>query len=151
VRFAIAPTSRVVSGDTPITGLRVGPDGRLYQLRSSRTGGVDIARYSLTPVRRDPPTPAPAPPPAPAGPPVDHGGATAPPVTAPPARPASPPAAPVVAPAADPPAAGAGVRPWLPGLAGVTAAGLAGLGMWRLYRRRHPAGPGPHGRSRIAG
>jgi hypothetical protein len=153
VRFALAPVTRVVWGDVPITGVRVGPDGRLYQLRTSRTGGVDIARYRLTPARRDPPTPAPTPPPpALPGPPIDHGAAPAPPVTAPPpARPVVQPASPPAAPAAAPAAAGSGVRPWLPGLAGVAAAGLAGLGMWLLYRRRHPAGPGPRGRSRIAG
>jgi len=30
-------------GDTPTTGLRVGPDGRLYQLRTSRTTGISVA------------------------------------------------------------------------------------------------------------
>ena len=86
------PEGRVVWGDTPITGVRMGPDGQLYQLRTSRTGGVDIARYSLDPVPHDtPPTTAPAPkPPAPKGPQVDNGGIVGSPVTAPPAQPATP-------------------------------------------------------------
>jgi hypothetical protein len=45
-------------GDPPFTGARVGPDGQLYQLRTSPTSGVDIARYSLTPAKAAPPTPA---------------------------------------------------------------------------------------------
>ena len=57
LRFAIAPELRVVYGDSNMTGVRVGPDGQLYQLRSSRTAGVSIARYSLTP------SPTPHPPP----------------------------------------------------------------------------------------
>ena len=136
VRFAIAPAGRVVWGDAPITGVRVGPDGQLYQLRTSRTGGVDIARYSLTSDKQAPPTTpttAPAPePPAPKDPPIDNGGGvTAPTVSLPPAQPAAPPV--------EPAAGGAAARWWLPGLAGVSAGTLAGLGMWLLYRRRHPA------------
>jgi hypothetical protein len=133
-RFAIAPVTGVVWGDAPITGVRVGPDGRLYQLRTSRTRGVDIARYSLAPDRQVPPTtpttvPAPEPP-APKGPPVDNGGGvTVPTVSLPPARPVAQPAAPA--------AGGAAGRRLLPGLAGVSAGTLAGLGMWLLYRRRH--------------
>jgi hypothetical protein len=37
--------------------VRVGSDGQLYQLRSSRTAGVSIARYSLTPISHVPPPP----------------------------------------------------------------------------------------------
>jgi hypothetical protein len=55
LRFAIAPESRVMWGSEHITGLRVGPDGQLYQLRSDRVTGVSIARYSLTP-HQDHPT-----------------------------------------------------------------------------------------------
>jgi hypothetical protein len=135
-RFAIAPAGRVVWGDVPITGVRVGPDGQLYQLRSSRTGGVDIARYSLTPDRETPPTTpttAPAPEPTtPKDPPIDKGGGvTAPTVSLPPAQPAAQPV--------EPAAGDAAARWWLPGLAGVSAGTLAGLGMWLLYRRRRPA------------
>jgi hypothetical protein len=135
VRFALAPEGRVVWGDTPITGVRVGPDGQLYQLRTSRAGGVDIVRYSLDPVQHDaPPTTAPAPkPPTPTGPPVDNGGLAAPPVTAP----AEPAAAPVASQSA--------TSAWLPWVAGVAASTLAGLVMWLVYRRRHPAGLGPRG------
>jgi hypothetical protein len=135
-RFAIAPAGRVVWGDVPITGVRVGPDGRLYQLRISRTRGVDIARYSLAPDKEPPPTTpttAPAPEPtAPKGPPIDNGGVvTAPTVSLPPAQPAAQPV--------EPAAGDAVARRWLPGLAGVSAGTLAGLGMWLRYRRRHPA------------
>jgi hypothetical protein len=137
LRFALAPEGRVVWGDTPITGVRIGPDGQLYQLRTSRTSGVDIARYNLDPVQHTPPTTAPAPkPPAPKGPQVDNGGLAAPPVTVAVAQPAA-------APAATPSA----TRLWLPWVAGVAASALAGLVMWLLYRRRHPAGLGPRGRA----
>ena len=135
VRFAIG-NDRVVWGDTPITGVRIGPDGQLYQLRTSRTSGVDIARYSLDPVRHAPPTTAPAPkPPAPKGPQVDNGGMTAPPVTVAVAQPATP------------AASQSATRLWLPWVAGVAASTLAGLALWLVYRRRHPAGLGPRGRS----
>jgi hypothetical protein len=136
LRFAIAPETRVVYGDAPMTGLRVGPDGQLYQLRSSRTAGVRIARYSLTPVPHGPPTTAPGPPPPPTGPPIDNGGRTTPTVTLPTTQPITP------------AATHAPIRQCLPGLAGGTAATLTGLVMWRLYRRRHPASQDP--RSRVA-
>jgi hypothetical protein len=140
VRFALAPDTRAVWGDTPITGVRVGPDGHLYRMQSTRTAGVSIGRYRLDPAQPKPPTPKPpAPtPPAPKGPQIDNGGLTAPPVTVPPAQPAAAPAA-----------THSAVRPWLPWLAGVAASSLAGLVMWLLYRRRHPAGLGPHGRSGV--
>jgi len=124
---------RVVYGDSPMTGLRVGPDGQLYQLRSSRGAGVSIARYSLTPVPHGPPTTTPGPPP-PTGPPIDNGGITTPTVTLP----------------TTPAATHSPVRQWLPGLAGVTAATLTGLAMWLGYRRRHRVGQGPRTRSRMA-
>jgi hypothetical protein len=133
LRFAIAPEARVVYGDAPMTGLRVGPDGQLYQLRSSRGAGVSIARYSLTPVPHGPPTTTPGPPP-PTGPPIDNGGITTPTVTLP----------------TTPAATHSPVRQWLPGLAGVTAATLTGLAMWLGYRRRHRVGQGPRTRSRMA-
>jgi hypothetical protein len=134
VRFAIAPDTRIVWGDTPITGVRVGPDGQLYQLRTSRTSGVDIARYALDPVKHTPPTTAPAPKPAdPKATPVDNGGMTAPPVTVAVAQPATP------------AASQSATSPWLPWVAGVATSTLAGLVMWLVYRRRHPAGLGPRG------
>ena len=134
VRFAIAPDARVVWGDTPITGVRIGPDGQLYQLRTSRTSGVDIARYALDPIQHTPPTTAPAPkPPTPTGPPVDNGGMTAPPATVAVAQPAVP------------AASRSAASPWLPWVAGVAASAVAGLVMWLVYRRRHPGGLGPRG------
>ena len=138
LRFAIAPEGRVVYGEAPMTGLRVGPDGQLYQLRSSRAAGVSIARYSVTPVPHVPPTTAPSPPPPPpTGPPIDNGGLTTPTVTLPTAQPSTP------------AASHSPARQWLPGLAAVGGATLTGLAIW-LYRRRHPAGQGPRTRSRMA-
>jgi hypothetical protein len=137
-RFALATDTRAVWGDTPITGVRVGPDGHLYRMQSSRTAGVSIGRYRLDAAQPKPPAPKPpAPTPAdPKGQPIDDGGLTAPSVTVPPAQPAATPAATQSA-----------VRPWLPWLAGVAASTLAGLPIWLVYRRRHPAGLGPHGGS----
>jgi hypothetical protein len=40
---------RAVWGDEVNGGLRIGPDGRLYQLRTDPKTGVSIARYSLSP------------------------------------------------------------------------------------------------------
>ena len=137
LRFAIAPEARVVYGDAPMTGLRVGPDGQLYQLRSSRGAGVSIARYSLTPVPHGPPTTTPGPPP-PTGPPIDNGGLTTPTVTLPTAQPSTP------------AASHSPARQWLPGLAAVGGATLTGLAMWLGYRRRHRVGQGPRTRSRMA-
>ena len=140
-RFALATDTRAVWGDTPITGVRVGPDGHLYRMQSSRTAGVNIGRYRLDPAQPKPPSPKPpAPtPPTPKGQPIDNGGLTAPPVTVPPAQPAAAPAA-----------TQSVIRPWLPWLAGVAASALVGLAMWLLYRRRHPAGLGPRGRSGVS-
>ncbi len=137
VRFTLDP--RVVEGvDAPITVLRVGSDGQLYQLRTSPTAGVSIARYSLGPTQAAPPTtPAPVPPPA-TGPPIDQGGVTAPTVTLPPAQPATRPASRLA-------------RWWIiPGLVALGAGALAALGMWLWYRRQHPAASRGPGRSRIA-
>jgi hypothetical protein len=40
-----------VYGDNILADVRVGPDGKLYQLGSSPTTGVVISRYSLTGTR----------------------------------------------------------------------------------------------------
>lgn len=40
-----------VYGDNLLADVRVGPDGKLYQLGSSPSTGVEISRYSLGPVR----------------------------------------------------------------------------------------------------
>jgi hypothetical protein len=142
VRFAISPDTRVVWGDTPITGVRVGPDGQLYQLRTSPTSGVDIVRWPLAPAHPAPtPTTAPAPP-APTG----HGDGLAATPTPPPTQPSAP--TPVAAPVPVPATTDSAARQWLPPLAGITAATAAGLAMWLLYRRRHRGDLIAHGGSR---
>ena len=35
------------NGDQPVAALRIGSDGRLYQLRTNPKTGASIARYSL--------------------------------------------------------------------------------------------------------
>ena len=132
-RFAL--DARALWGDKQ-TELRVGPDGQFYQLRSSPTTGVQIARYSLDPTQPAPPTTTPAP----TAPPVTH-----PPVTHPPvSQPAVP--APAVTGSPTQPAS-----QWIiPGLVALGSGTLAVLGVWLLYRRRHPAGPSRQGRSRMA-
>ncbi len=47
IRERFSLSGRAAFGDLIITGLRVGYDGKLYQLRSSPDFGVRIARYSL--------------------------------------------------------------------------------------------------------
>lgn len=124
--------------DAPITGLRVGPDGALYQLRSDSAKGVSIARYSLRPTS--------APPAAPATPPEVAEPAAAPVVTEPagtaPSVATRAAASPVVKPArpATPAASDEGGR-WLVLLAAALgAAALLALGIWLVYRRRGLAG-----------
>ena len=41
--------SRAIFGDNLLADVRIGPDGRLYQLESSPTTGVVVRRYSLAP------------------------------------------------------------------------------------------------------
>jgi hypothetical protein len=127
----------VLGGGEQDTPLRVGPDGRLYQLRSDRSG-VSIARYSLAPAT--PPIPPPPPtiiadiaphtttPPATA-PPVDQPTVTAPTDALPPAQPA--------AQAAPEPASSRIIA----GLGALAAGSVAAMAVWLLYRRRHPASP----------
>ena len=139
-RFAL--DARAVWGDTPITGVRVGPDGRLYQLRTSRTTGVSVARYALGPTQVS----------------IDGGGIGTPPSTIPPVttprvtQPAGP--APTVTPSpansAIPAAANPASRRIIAGLGALATGLLAALCGWLLYRRRHPAGPRQHRRSRMA-
>jgi hypothetical protein len=139
-RFAIKADSRAVWGDAPITGVRIGPDGQLYQLRTDRATGASIARYSLTPIDDGPPTPTtpPVTTPAVSHPPVSQPPVSAPAATGSAAQPATP-------------AAAQSARRWIiPGLAAVGSGTLAALGVWLLYRRRHPAGLDLHGRSRMA-
>ncbi len=96
-RFAL--DARAVWGDTPITGVRIGPDGRLYQLRTSRATGVNIARYSLGPTQVAPHTDIIGMPPPSTAPPGTAPRVTRPAVTAPTATP--PPAKPTTRPASE--------------------------------------------------
>jgi hypothetical protein len=82
-------------------------------------------------------TPAPVPPPA-AGPTVTTPAVSAPAVTGPPTQPATPAAAHLAS------------RWIIPGLVALGSGTLAALGVWALYRRRHPAGPSRQGRSPMA-
>jgi hypothetical protein len=144
VRFTVAPESRVMWGSEQVTGLRVGPDGRLYQLRSDRKTGVRIARYSLDP-KPAPPTTV-----TPGGGPVPPSTVTSPPSTKVPA-PTTPrlqqPTTPSVQP--QPTIPSAPVRsawrtlaPWLAALVAVALAAAAEVWLWRRRRHRHhPAGP----------
>ena len=135
VRFSL--DAHAVWGDQPVTGLRVGPDGNLYQLRSSHTTGVSIARYSLAPAKTTPPTTTP-------------GGAAPPSTVTPPATSAP---APSVTPPTTPPVqaqpAGRSVLPWVMAVV-VPALLAAAAGGWLWYRRRHPAGSRRQGRHRPA-
>ncbi len=147
VQLTLAPPDRVTWGDTPVTGLRVGPDGQLYQLRTDRTTGVSIARYSLSP-KPTPPTTitqgkAPAPPPPATNTP-------APTVTAPTTplvqQPTTPPVQPQpTTPSVQTQPAWRALLPWLAAVAAVALAAAGELWWWRRRQRRHPAGPGrPH-------
>jgi hypothetical protein len=123
--------ARAVWGDESGTSLRVGPDGQLYQLRTDPTTGASISRYSLGPTQVAPLTATPARvAPSATGPSVIQRVVATPPVTVLPIQPATP--------GASEPAS----RWIIPGLAALGIGGLAALGVWLLYRRRHPVGPG---------
>jgi hypothetical protein len=107
---------------------------------TGRCGGGNLgvsARLVVRAAAAPTTTPAPAPPPANA-PPVTHPQVPAPAVTTPSAQPATP------------AVAQAESRWIIPGLAALGSGTLAALGMWLLYRRRHPAGSSRQGRSRSA-
>jgi hypothetical protein len=133
IRQRFALDARAVWGEKQAE-LRVGRDGRLYQLGTSPPSGARIARYSLDPVQPAPPTPTPpTPTPAPAPPAPTVPTAANPPVTHP--DPATVPETGAPTPAA----AGQPASRWL--IAGLVALGgglLAGLVAWRLYRARSP-------------
>jgi hypothetical protein len=133
IRQRFALDARAVWGEKQAE-LRVGRDGRLYQLGTSPPSGARIARYSLDPVQPAPPTPTPpTPTPAPAPPAPTVPTAANPPVTHP--DPATVPETGALTPAA----AGQPASRWL--IAGLVALGgglLAGLVAWRLYRARSP-------------
>ncbi|HZD67518.1 MAG TPA: hypothetical protein VFA45_00915 [Actinomycetes bacterium] len=147
LRFSVDTASHVVWGDAPITGLRVGPDGQLYQLRANPAWGVRIARFSLQPPKPTPPTTS-----TPAGGVVPPSTVTPPPATkapapavmAPTTAPVRPqPTAPSVQPQPTAPVRSVwrSLQPWLaaPGAVALTAA--AEVWWWRR-RHRHVAGPG---------
>jgi hypothetical protein len=137
IRQRFALDARAVWGEKQ-TELRVGHDGRLYQLGTSPTSGARIARYSLNPVQPAPPTPTHQPPhtnpdtrSCPTGP--DRPNRGQPPITHP--DPATVPETGAPTPAT----AGQPATRWL--IAGLVALGgglLAGLVAWRLYWARSP-------------
>jgi hypothetical protein len=106
---------------------------------TGRCGGANFGGATL--VVRAPAspttTPAPTPPPA-TGPTVTPPAGPAPAVTGLPTQPATPAAAHLAS------------RWIIPGLVALGSGTLAALGVWALYRRRHPAGPSQQGRSRMA-
>jgi hypothetical protein len=129
-------------GDTPVTEYRLGPDGALYQLRTSRTAGVTIARYRLGAV-----VPAATPTGGAVVPPPAGRTATAAPTAAPTGAPVrAPTAAATLAPtrAATAPAGHSALGWWLASggglLALLTSAALLVL-LWR--RQRRPQQPDP--------
>jgi hypothetical protein len=132
LRVAIAPTNRVTWGDSPTTGLRVGPDGHLYQLRTDPAWGTRIVRWSLqTPTPTPPATTTPGggavPPPTVTPPPASH----APLPTSPPVQPTAPPAVPTQP-------ASHSILPWVMAIAVPTLLAAIISGWW-WYRRRHPS------------
>jgi hypothetical protein len=105
---------------------------------TGRCGGGNLGVSATLVVRAAPPvttTPAPTAP-TPTGPPIDQP-LPAPTVTGPPNQPAAT-------------AAAQAASRWIPWLAALGSGTLAALGVWLLYRRRHPANPSRPGRSRMA-
>jgi hypothetical protein len=100
---------------------------------TGRCGGANLGVSARLVVRA---APSPTTTPAPAPPPVTQ--PQPPAVAGPPAQPATP------------AAAQAASRWIIPGLAALGSGTLAALGVWWLYRRRHPAGPSRQGRSGMA-
>lgn len=107
---------------------------------TGRCGGGNLG-VSATLVVRAPAspttTPAPVPPPA-TGPTVTAPAVSAPAITGPPTQPATPAAAHLAS------------RWIIPGLVALGSGTLAALGVWALYRRRHPPGSSRQGRSPMA-
>lgn len=146
MRFALDP--HATWGDTPITEVRVGPDGQLYQLRTNPAWGVRITRFSLQPPKSTPPTPS-----TPAGGVVPPSTVTPPPATSAPAptvtAPTTPPVQQPTTPSVQPTTPSVQARPlwrslapWLAALMTVALAAAAEVWLWRRRRHRHhPAGP----------
>jgi hypothetical protein len=135
--------------DVPALGAAVRPDGTFttstivprsraagtYSI-TGRCGGANFAGATLV-VRAAPTTPTTTPEPIAPTP-------TDPPVT----QPQVP--APMVAGPATQPTSHLASRWIIPGLAALAGGTLAALGVWLLYRRRHPAHPSRQGRSHLA-
>jgi hypothetical protein len=141
LRFSVDTASHVVWGDVPITGLRVGPDGQLYQLRINPAWGVRIARFSLQPPKPTPPATS-----TPAGGVVPPSTVTPPPATKAPApavtAPTTPPVQQPTTPSVQARPLWRSLAPWLAALVAVALAGAAEVWWWRRRRHRHhPAGP----------
>lgn len=124
---------RAVWGDVPVTGLRVGPDGALYQLRSDIDTGVTIARYSLGAG----PTPSPTPTPT-TSPTATTPGPTSTTAGSGPSSPAPTDATPIGATPITS-AASNSAGPLLVGGSLVLVA-LVGVAAWLVVRRRHLRG-----------
>ena len=134
IRARLTLDPNALWGDNlPINLVRVGPDGKLYQLRTAPTYGVRAARYALDPKPTPPTT-------------VTPGGGTVPPSTVTPPPATNTPAHTVTTPTIPPVqtrSAWRSLLPWLAALAAVALAGAAEAWWWRRRRqRRHPAGPG---------
>lgn len=125
----VALDFRAAWGDPPITGLRVGPDGSLYELRSDIKTGVTIARYSLGASTAPSPTPSPTTSPT-----------NVPTPTATHPRPSASTPPPSVAAAPTSTSTSAPVA-WPLIVAPVLLVLLAGLGAWVLRRRRRAQTP----------
>ena len=121
---------RAVWGDTPVTGVRVGPDGDLYQLRSDIDTGVTIARYSFAQSTGTPGGSSAGPTSSPTSAGTASPSAT-PPATAtpPPSAAASPTSALVI------PTGSRSASRWILPAALIVAA-LAGLAWWAILRAR---------------
>jgi hypothetical protein len=129
---------RAVWGDDTFAGVRVGPNGQLYQLSTDLTTGASITMLSLDPAPVPAPSPSsapanvePAPAPAVAETPAQHAALKDAPEVS---LAASPAAAPAVSPA---PTKHAGGRN-LVGLF-LLAGGLIALGVWYWFGRRRRA------------
>ena len=136
--FAGVPAvDAAVRPDGTFTAITTIPRSRAagtYQI-TGRCGGANFAGATLVVRAPTSPTttPAPVPPPA-TGPTVTPPAVPAPAVTGPPTQPATHLAS----------------RWIIPGLVALGSGTLAALGVWALYRRRHPASPSRQGRSRTA-
>jgi hypothetical protein len=122
---------RAVWGDVPVTGLRVGPNGSLYQLRSDIDTGVTVARYALAAPATPPPssTPPSSPTPTVTRPTVTPPTATTPTVASPDG---TEPASPTVS---------SSKTGWIVG-GSLVALSVVGLVIWLWYWRRNSTEPG---------